>query len=43
MKKVEKRFAICFPSGTVLFWTDDKVVADNRAKMGWTVKDVSPS
>lgn len=33
-----KRFAICFPSGRILFCTNDVQTAANRWAYGWTVR-----
>lgn len=37
MRDMKKKFAICFPSGTVLFTTNDEFIAQNRKEFGWTV------
>lgn len=40
MRDMNKRFAICHPSGTVVFTTNDEYIANNRAAYGWLVKDM---
>lgn len=36
-RKLNKRFAICFPSGNILFTTNDEQIALNRKEFGWTI------
>lgn len=36
-RNLNKRFAICFPSGTILFTTNDEQTAQNRKAFGWTI------
>ncbi|XAO54215.1 hypothetical protein [Yersinia phage vB_YenM_P778] len=39
-RKPNKRFAICFPSGNILFTTNDVGIALNRSAFGWLVKEL---
>lgn len=41
MRDMKKRFAICFPSGNILFTTNDVEIAANRMAFGWTVKTIN--
>ena len=36
-RNLNKRFAICFPSGNILFTTNDEQIAQNRKEFGWTI------
>ncbi|AZV02109.1 hypothetical protein Arno162_69 [Pectobacterium phage Arno162] len=37
---MKKKFAICFPSGTVLFYTDSEQTVLNRSAFGWLIKEL---